>query len=65
MRIGTNPEKKKNKIPIDSYHRVIIPVYIPHFNGYFKDSFNVLKLCLDSLLKTVHLKTRITIYNNN
>jgi hypothetical protein len=65
MRIGTNPEKEKKEIELDSYHRIVIPVYIPHFDGYFKEAFQVFKLCLESLLLTINNKTRITIYNNN
>jgi hypothetical protein len=65
MRIGTNPEKENKNLIVENYHRIIIPVYIPHFEGYFKETFEVFKLCIESLLKTVHTKTRITIYNNN
>lgn len=65
MRIGSNPEKENKAILIENYHRVIVPVYIPHFEGYFEGTFDVFKLCLESLLLTVHSKTRITIYNNN
>jgi hypothetical protein len=65
MRIGTNPEKNNKDLIVENYHRIIIPVYIPHFEGYFKETFEVFKLCIASLLKTVHTKTRITIYNNN
>lgn len=65
MRLGINPEKIDREITITNYHRIIIPVYIPHFDDYFKDSLQVFKLCIESLLLTVHSKTRITIYNNN
>lgn len=65
MRVGSNPEKENKSIQLDSYHRVIVPVYIPDFEGYFENSFEGFKLCIESLLKTVHTKTRITIYNNN
>ena len=64
MRKGTNPEKENFDILIKNYHRIIIPIYIPHFEGYFSDSFEILKLCIQSLLLTVHDKTRITLYNN-
>jgi hypothetical protein len=50
MRIGSNPEKTNNSIILDNYHRIVIPVYIPNFEGYFKDAFEIFKLCLDSLL---------------
>jgi hypothetical protein len=65
MRIGSNPEKTGKVITVENYHRIVIPVYIPNFEGYFKDAFDIFKLCLESLLLTVHSKTRITIYNNN
>ena len=64
MRVGVNPEKENNTIKFDIYHRIIIPVYIPNFEGYFKDGLEIFKLCIQSLLMTVHEKTRITIYNN-
>lgn len=64
MRIGNNPLKDK-AIPQSNYlHQVVIPVYIPHQEGYFKDSLELLQLCLQSLLKTVHDKTYITVVNN-
>lgn len=65
MRIGSNPEKNSKNIELTNYHRIIVPVYIPNFEGYFKETFEVFKLCIESLLLTIHDKTRITIYNNN
>ncbi|PZX92459.1 glycosyltransferase family 2 protein [Flavobacterium aquariorum] len=64
MRVGYNPHKDKTQPTSDYFHQVIIPVYIPNQEGYFKDSFEILKLCLDSLFKTIHDKTSITIVNN-
>lgn len=65
MRIGSNPEKFNNTLVNSAYHRVVVPVYIPNEEGYFKDAFEVLKLNIESLLLTSHSKTRISIYNNN
>ena len=65
MRVGTNPEKYKKELIATVYHRIIIPVYIPELKGYFKDALEIFKLNVESLLKTIHRKTRITIYNNN
>ena len=63
MRVGYNPYK--DQILEETYHhQVVIPVYIPNQEGYFKDSFAILKLCLESLWTTVHEKTFITIVNN-
>lgn len=66
MRIGNNPAKKNSFLITDSYHRVIVPIYIPNLEEeYFKDALNILKLCIESLLKTIHKKTRITLIDNN
>ena len=64
MRVGYNPYRDKVQKSSDYFHQVIIPVYIPSEEGYFKDSFVILKLCVESLLATVHAKTFITIVNN-
>ena len=64
MRIGFNPQKDKEQQPNDFFHQVIIPVYIPNQEGYFKDSFKILKHCLESLFKTIHPRTYISVINN-
>lgn len=64
MRVGFNPNKDKVLPKSDYTHQVIVPVYIPHQNDYFKDSFQILQLCLESLFKTCHDKTYITVVNN-
>lgn len=64
MRIGFNPNKNQENVSLIYYHQIIIPVYIPSQNDYFKDSMAILKLCLESLFRTVHKKTFITIVNN-
>lgn len=64
MRLGFNPNKNKGILNSDCFHQIIIPVYIPNHNDYFKDSLAILKLCLESLFRTVHKKTFITIVNN-
>lgn len=65
MRIGQNPEKTNVKLSTDILHRIIVPVYVPNLEeDYFKDGLDILKLCISSLLNTVHKKTRISIINN-
>lgn len=64
MRVGINPQNHKDINFSVNSHRVIIPVYIPNLEGYFKDSLNVLKVCLESLLKTINSDTRISIISN-
>lgn len=64
MRVGHNPHKNKQQEDSEYIHQVIIPVYIPNEEEYFKDSFRVFQLCLDSLFATTHDKTFISIINN-
>lgn len=64
MRIGYNPNKDEELVKPDFYHQIIIPVYIPNQQDYFKDSFKIFKLCLESLFATIHNKTFVTIVNN-
>lgn len=64
MRIGLNPHKDQLNNTVDYLHQVVVPVYIPNHEGYFKDSFKILQRCLNSLFDTVHDKTFITVVNN-
>ena len=64
MRVGSNPQKNKPLKESEYIHQIIIPVYIPNQEGYFKDSFKIFCLCLESLFATIHYKTFITIVNN-
>lgn len=65
MRIGLSKAKQNSELHIDSYHRVVVPVYIPNLEeDYFKGGLEILKLCLESLLNTIHEKTRVSIINN-
>ena len=64
MRIGSNPNKDKELQKSEFIHQVIVPVHIPHQEEYFKDSFKILKLCLESLFITSHAKTYFTVVNN-
>lgn len=64
MRTGYNPYRNQTIENSEYIHQVIIPVFIPNHEGYFRESLAVLQLCLRSLLKTIHNKTFITIVNN-
>ena len=64
MRIGFNPHKDEILTQSKYNHQVIIPVYIPNFDGYFAQSFDILKWCLSSIFTTSHANTFITIVNN-
>jgi len=63
MRIGSNPEKDK-QILDDAYHRIIIPVYVPNLEGYFEHGLEFTRLCVESVAKTKHPQSRLTVVNN-
>jgi len=42
----------------------VVPVYIPDEEGYFEHGVTILKYCLESLFKTSHPRTFITVVNN-
>lgn len=65
MRTGYNPNKDlKEKEEKYYYHRIIIPLYIPNFEGYFATSFEIFKLSYSSIKKTIHKRTSISIVSN-
>lgn len=64
MRKGANPAKKTKVESRDVYHRIIMPVYVPHLNDFFEQSLEVLKLSLNSIYTTVHEKTAISVVSN-
>ncbi|PHR74597.1 MAG: hypothetical protein COA67_00550 [Lutibacter sp.] len=65
MRKKYNPSKDLQESTANSYnYRIVMPLHIPNFEGYFKDAFTIFKMSLQSLYKTIHQKTAITIVNN-
>lgn len=64
MRKGFNPHKDQMLSRTSYLHQIIIPVYIPHEEDYFKESFKILQLCLNSIFKTTHPRTFISVVNN-
>lgn len=64
MRIGINPQKNRKVNLGDYFHQVIVPIYIPCLEGYYKESFEVFKLSIQSLIKTSHPQTYISVISN-
>lgn len=65
MRIGTNPAKiEDNKVESLFFHQVVIPVYLPKLEGYYKEGLEILKICLESIIITIHDKTFVSVVNN-
>lgn len=65
MRKGQNPILNSKIVKKNSYHRIVVPVYIPDLLGYYLESLDVLKLSLNSLISTIHNQTSITVIDNN
>ena len=59
-----NPQKQSKKIHLKCQHRLIIVVFIPSLEGYYKDVLEVFKLCLDSAITTTNSDCAITVVNN-
>lgn len=64
MRVGMNPQKQSKKIELQGQHRLIIVVFIPSLDGYYKDVLEVFKLCLESAVATTNANCAITVVNN-
>ncbi|MGH9846613.1 MAG: glycosyltransferase family A protein [Blastocatellia bacterium] len=64
MRVGANPAKSQTGLGGYGLHRIIVPVYIPHLEGYFEHAIEVLRLCLESLRITASKKAAITVVSN-
>lgn len=65
MRIGKNPAKSDTSL-IRGYgqHRIIIPVYIPNLEGYFKNALEITLLSLESLYLTAGGQIAVTVISN-
>ncbi|MGD9901838.1 MAG: glycosyltransferase family A protein [Vicinamibacterales bacterium] len=63
MRQGANPAKASTLAPFKR-HRVIVPVYVPSSDGYFRHAAEVLSLCLESLSLTTRGRASITVVAN-
>lgn len=64
MRVGMNPQKQSKKIELEFQHRLIIVVFIPSLEGYYKNVLDVFKLCLESAIATRNANCAITVVNN-
>lgn len=65
MRIGYNQSKDVLISLRESSHRVIIPLYIPTLDGYYKEAFTIFEYCLYSILKTSITHLKISVISNN
>jgi hypothetical protein len=64
MRNGLNPGKLQSQLTAFGRHRVIVPVYIPTFAGYFANSLQILCLTLESLRLSAGDRACVTVVAN-
>lgn len=64
MRKGQNTSKESKLNLKLSSHRVIIPLYIPIESDYYKESFEIFRMCLESLHKTSYSSLKISVVSN-
>ena len=64
MREGSNPGKTHSELPPFKQHRVLVPVFIPSHEGYFRHALEILKLSLESLCVTTANRANVTIISN-
>ncbi|MCF8272802.1 MAG: glycosyltransferase family 2 protein [Flavobacteriaceae bacterium] len=64
MRKGINPQKRDYKVEMRSNHRIVMVIFIPEFTGYYASMFDVVKLSIDSLIKTIPETSKITLVDN-
>lgn len=64
MRKGQNISKESKLTLRASNHRVIIPLYIPTQEEYYKESFEIFRMCLESLQKTSYSLLKISVVSN-
>ncbi len=64
MRKGENIVRNKKLELKPCSHRVIIPLYIPNEEGYYKDAFKIFKMCLLSVQKTAASPLKISVISN-
>lgn len=65
MRKGANISKDVLLNPSVSSHRVIIPLYIPNEEDYYKESYQIFEFCLFSVIKTSATQLKISVISNN
>lgn len=65
MRKGKNISKDRMETLSTASHRVIIPLYIPFEEDYYKEAYGIFEYSLFSLIKTSLTKLKITVVSNN
>lgn len=63
-RLGTNPMRWVEEIPHTPKTTITTIVFIPYLSGYWEKSLDVLKLCINSIIKTVNVPFDLMVFDN-
>ncbi|HWQ84880.1 MAG TPA: glycosyltransferase family A protein [Anaerolineales bacterium] len=64
MRLGQNPAKSIAQVPQPAPVTVAIVTYIPFLSGYYAESLEVLKVCLESLVQNTPQPFDLLVFDN-
>lgn len=64
MRVGSYSQRDDPGLDGYGRHRIVMPVFVPHLEGYFAHALEMLDLCLRSLHATIPAQARLTIVAN-
>ena len=64
MRLGQNPAKSIEHVPQPAKVTVAIVTYIPFLSGYYAESLDVLKVCLESLTRNTLQPYDLLVFDN-
>ena len=64
MRVGQNPAKSIDKVAQPARVTIALVTYIPFLSGYYAESLDVLKVCLESLWKNTPKPYDLLVFDN-
>jgi glycosyltransferase involved in cell wall biosynthesis len=64
MRVGQNPAKSINKVQQPQDITVAMVTYIPFLSGFYAQSLDVLRICLESLWSSIDMPADLLVFDN-
>ena len=64
MRVGQNPAKSINQVPQPQNITVAVVTYIPFLSGFYTQSLDVLRICLESLWDSTNMPYDLLVFDN-
>lgn len=64
MRVGQNPAKSINQVQQPQDITVAVVTYIPFLSGFYAQSLDVLRICLESLWSSIDIPADLLVFDN-